>query len=270
MIRNIATAFVALTFSLAIAQQMRLFVQPEGTSVAVPAGYDAQLQFNYDAEIIARQCALPGPPVLAVVGPATAETVARFPATLAAARNCPNIVGLHLYDEYGWSRTGFVPGLHNDEVCAAARATRAAGLFATMTILAEALLRDDFILTCVNDFDGLAFDYYPSIRVAPIDFKGCTVGSNHTVNVAACSARKLRAMGFVGKIGYGYQAFGLTTEPDEVLIHRLIEQRVAIDTAGALGIDLIFPWGLNLGPDQTAREPLRQLSGTLLAPLVTP
>ena len=254
--------------SACMAAPGKIFVQPEGTSIAA-TGYDAQvytmpdgLQFD-----ISVPCNLPGPPVITTIGHPNADTIARFPALLAAVLQCPHIVGIYIIDEYEWNGTSEIVGQYEPQVCAAAHAAHTAGLLVTMSTRADALLSGDFTLSCLRDFDGIAFDYYPSINVWSVPFYGCGLGLNIDVNVVGCSVQRLRSIGYTGKIIYIYQAFRLTTDTD---INILLNQRVAIDSAQALGVDYVAPWGLNLSAGQMENEPIVQLGGTIYAPLVLP
>jgi hypothetical protein len=259
-----------LVSSLSFAQG-HIFVQPYGAPVPVPYGYDAQVYTFPDGTStdISIPCNLPGPPVVITVGSPNAQTIARFPALLAAAKTCPHIIGLDLIDEYGWNGSSYTPGQYAAEVCWAAQATKNAGLMVTFLALGPAVLRDDFIAPpCMSNFDAVTFDYYLSIQPpGPIDTHGCYISSNPTVNAVGCIARKLRQLG-AKQVIYTYQAFGLTYEPDYILYSRLLEQREAINRANELGINYIAPWGLYLSQLQMTLEPLRQLHGTWLEPLV--
>jgi len=247
-----------------------IFVQPEHTPVTVPAGYAAQVYTMLDglSADVSVPCSLPGPPVIITVGHPSADTVARFPALLAAAAACPHIIGLDLSpDEYGSGKSGesgYTPGQYATELCDAARATKATRLLVTFLALGQAVLREDFIMPpCMDVVDGVAFDYYPSIP-APGQ-----ASADHIVGEVASIISKLKALG-ARKVVYVYQAFKLQGESHADLFTRLAWQRLAIDAAGALGADYVAPWGLNLSVQQMAAEPIVQLVGTDLEVLVKP
>jgi len=243
-----------------------IFVQPMHTPVPVPAGYAAQVYTMPDglSADVSVPCSLPGPPVIITVGHPSADTAARFPALIAAAKSCPHIVGVYLIDEYGWSRSGYAPGQYATEICAAAHIAHDAGLLVTFLALGQAVLRNDFVMPpCMDVIDGVAFDYYPSIP-APGQSS-----ADHIVGEVARIISKLQALG-ARKVIYVYQAFKLQGESHADLFTRLALQRLAIDAAGALGADYVAPWGLNLSAQQMAAEPIVQLSGTCDEYLVTP
>lgn len=254
-----------------------ILVHAEGTTASASSeGFAAQILISDEEDARARiaiQCKLEGAPVIAGIGKANQATIDNFWISLEAARLCPKIVGVYLFDEYGWGKEGFSQGKFEKEICAGAKAVRAVGLLSTMTILPDALLRGDFTLGCVNDFDILAIDVYPSIQASQPDFAalGCSLGSNRSLNMVHCSVQKLRnKLGFKGRIVYIYQAFCLTVETEENCRAGLLEQRLAIDNAALLGIDGLSPWGLDLSEKQERNEPLRHLRGTPLEYLVRP
>jgi len=243
-----------------------IFVQPMHTPVPVPAGYAAQVYTMPDglSVDVSVPCSLPGPPVIITVGHPSADTVARFPALVAAVKSCPHIIGVYLIDEYGWSRSGYAPGQYATEICTAAHLAHDAGLLVTFLVLGQAVLRDDFIMPpCMDVVDGVAFDYYPSIT-APGQ-----ASADQIVSEVARIISKLQALG-ARKVVYVYQAFKLQGESHADLFTRLALQRFAVGAAGALGAAYVAPWGLNLSVQQMAAEPIVQLAGTDLEVLVKP
>lgn len=262
------------------------------------AGYASQIQpiVEHDpVQSVRRQAALGGNVIL-WIGGKTDEVVRNFPTLIAEAAKYPNMTHVYLYDELFWSSDLKIEiGLHEDLVLEGARIAHAAGLKTVVTILPDVILDPRFALKDINAFDGISIDVYPSIRISN-DLHGCTVQGNLYEQLLACSVQKLRAMGFVGQIGYIYQAFGLhpansklvsaaahagtisalrkkfsPAQSTDDLQTQLTLQRHAIDNAAALGADAVMPWGLYLGAPEIEREPyLYQLGGTELEWMVRP
>jgi len=110
-----------------------------------------------------------------------------------------------------------------------------------------------------------------STKTSNPSFAGCSIGTNRSINMVNCSVQKLRnKMKFTGRIVLIYQAFCLTTQSEETCKQQLMEQRPAIDSARALGIDGLSPWGLDLSEKQQRLEPIKPTRGTKLEYLVTP
>lgn len=270
----IRTLFLAACLHAQAAPVANVMLQPSDRLVPQSV-YAAQIQpikaKGDIAAFVAQQAALGGPVILWLGDRHDpAAVVQRYPAIIAEARKHPNIKHVYLYDELFWHNGTFAFGLHEREVLEGARLARQAGLQPLVTILPDVILHPTFALD-VNAFDGIAIDVYPSIRPTVPDLGGCRSGINATADLFYCAAQKLRAMGFVGQLGYIYQAFGLAHQSESSLKHQLLEQRAAIDAAADMGASAVMPWGMWLGADELAAEPyLVPLGGTKLERLVRP
>lgn len=203
----------------------------------------------------------------------TKTTLERAPRLMQLAKQHHNIKWVYLYDELFLDKdAGIAIGQHEDEVLQGADMAHAAGLSTIVTILPDVILSDSFKLKNINAFDGISIDVYPSIRLTVPDLKGCSARLNsYTADLFYCSVRKLRNLGFTGKIGLLYQGFALNTLPNDLTIKHLMDQRVMIDNAEALGAFIVSPWGLYLGATEIAAEPyLKPLGGSELEALVRP
>lgn len=296
-----------LSFSLsawaAPAGTIAVLAQPSDR-VESTVGYASQIQpiEEHDPVLSARRQASLGGNVILWIGGKSDEVVRNFPALIAEAAKHANFTHVYLYDELFWNGDTFQIeiGRHEDLVLEGARIAHAAGLKTVVTILPDVILDPAFKLADINAFDGISIDVYPSIRISN-DLHGCQVQGNLYEQLLACSVQKLRGMGFVGQIGYIYQAFGVRTvaaqktmmaqraalglpvitsprakitaapASEQDMANLLMLQRVAIDNAAALGADAVMPWGLYLGLPEIAREPyLYALGGTALEYLVRP
>lgn len=240
------------------AAPLKIMVQPSDRVESV-AGYDAQIQPVTETDpvkSVRQQAKLQGPVILwAGAKQQWAQTVANFPTLITEAAKYPGkFPAVYLYDEAGWcdSLCWFD---HEDTVLQGAALAHSVGIKTVVTILPDVILDPRFNLKDINAFDGISIDVYPSIRPTEPDFKGCKFSNNNLENLFYCAAQKLRAKGFTGKIGYIYQAFGLTGETDAQRIEYLTRQKQAINNAEAMGADFLIPWGGYLGTGELEREP---------------
>ena len=257
------------------AKPLSICMQPGDRIVAIQ-GCDAMSQPVREADpvrSVAIQAQLPGPVVLwAGRKQEMAQAVANFPTLIAESKKYPGKFPMvYLYDEAGWCNTGLCWFDHEDTVLQGAALAKANGMGSLITILPDVILDSHFKMKDINAFAGISIDVYPSIRPTVPDFKGCKFSDNHLENLFYCSAQKLRAHGFTGKIGYIFQGFGLTTDTPDQRTAYLTQQRQAINNASAMGADAVMSWGCHLGAIELAEEPvLVPLCGTQYEGLATP
>lgn len=258
---------MAMFVAIAVhAKPLRICAQPSD-HIESSIGCDAQIQAVDEMDVVksvAMQAALTGPVILWINGK-TEEVVQRFPALIQETlKYVDKFPWVYLYDELFWNGSAYAIeiGRHESEVLEGARIAHAKGLSTVITIMPDVILSPRFALKDINAFDGIAIDVYPSIRPTVPDLNGCRFSDNYLKNLVYCSAQKLRAMGFKGKIGYIYQAFGIDGEDEEVLLKNLLLQREAVQDAELLGASAVMAWGLYLGAPELAKEPIFQFSGT--------
>jgi len=271
-IGRLASMLLCIFLHTAQADPIAVMLHPSDR-IANPSPYSSQIHPIVEADpvrSVQRQAALGGNVIL-WIGSKDQYSVDRLQSMLAEARNHTNITHVYVYDEIGWSPSGFNMSLHRAEIYQASRMVRAAGFKVLVTFLPDVILREDFDWD-VSQFDGISIDVYPSIRPSQPDMRGCHYSAinNYLANLAYCSARKLRDRGFAGQLGYIYQAFGITGESEASLKAGLILQREAVDHADAMGFDAIMPFGMWLGAGEMAREQIYPLGDTKFRRLVQP
>lgn len=225
------------------------------------------------AQAVAIQAALPGPVVLWVGSKDQHDqTVSRFPAMLAEAAKYPGkFPWVYLFDEAGWCADSICAWRDEILVLQGAALAHSYGMRTLLTLLPDVILDPRFTVADINAFDGISIDVYPSIRPTKPDFGTCRFSDNLLENLFYCSVQKLRSAGFVGKIGYIWQGFGLVSDTNEQRMAYLALQRHAINNAVAMGADAVMAFGCYLGTGELLREPyLVPLCGTPYEYLVTP
>lgn len=252
---------------------VKMIVQ-NGTQ-AMP-GFNASANFPRDdadpAASAAEQARAPGDVIL-IMAPIRDTAFTQLDAWLAAARQHPSIRWVYVFDEMCWY--GNLDGCqHADEISAAARRVRAAGLQSVVSIDTGIILSPAFEKVDLGAFDVILVVDYPDAYINQ-DARGCALSVNRLTNLLACSITKLRAKGFAGEVGYVYQAFGiapdgtpLTDQLAAALEADLKAQRETIAAAPALGATWIVAFGLF--PYENLTAPLYAGKGTAIEPLVLP
>jgi len=257
------------------ARPTNVCLQPSDGPVYM-AGCDVSVLTSNKVDVaanVAQQASVPGEMILWAGKKQNWErTVAQFPAIVAESKKYPGKFNwVYLYDEIGWCPTGLCWFDHEDKVLEGAAYARAAGLKTLVTILPDVILDPRFALKNINAYDGINIDVYPSIRPTVPDFGTCRFSGNHLENLFYCASQKLRQQGFTGQIGYIYQGFGLRGESHEHRMAYLMQQRQAIDNAAAMGATAVMAFGVVLGAEEQAAEPiLEPFGGTPYAPWVAP
>ena len=176
-------------------------------------------------------------------------------------RKYANFTHAYVYDELFWTGTGINIGWQEAGVNQSAAVARAAGLKTVVTIIPDIVLSAGFAMTSVNSFDIISLDLYPSLMLTPA--YGGAYSTNGYKQKLYSAMQKLRGMGFVGEFWYIYQAFALHSDPDTITQTYLNQQRDVVNSALAMGIAGIVPWGLYMSAEQIAAEPnLYPLHGT--------
>lgn len=242
--------------------------------VILPApGGAAQSAFPPVAQDAYNQSTL-GPNVMLWVGGKTPAALDRFPGLLYEATKYPNIKSVYVYDEYCWGPNPTItfPCQYETEVHNVARAVKAAGLKSVIVMMPQVILHPGFSSPDINAFSEIGIDIYPGMLLDE-NLWGCHRGVNILEDFLMCSIERLRTLGFTGKIGYVYQAFGLAHRSDSQNFADAAAQRIVIDNAKAGKYDIgeIVPWGMYLGVTERAMEPaLMPLGGTPYEYLVAP
>jgi len=271
----LTSIFLALICGCAASQTPLLAcLQPSDRIVAM-AGCATSAQPVEDADPVvnvAKQAQIPGNVILYVGNKDDAGIVQRYPLMLAEAKKYPGkFTHVYLIDEMFWCNTGVCIGRYEQEVIDAAKLAHDSGFKTVCTFLPDVILDPRFSLQNVNMCDGISIDVYPGIRPTTPNLNGCSSGLNYLGDLLLCSIRKLRSMGFVGDTGYIYQAFGFIDRPVQPQIDDMLQQRLVIDNAAAMGVKYMMPYGLYLGAPELSREPiLYPLGGTPYEYLVRP
>lgn len=163
----------------------------------------------------------------------------------------------YIYDELFWENINNTAqtaiGYNEDAVLEAAKYAQSKNLKPAIVILPNVILDEKFALKEINTYDTIGIDVYPSILVTK-DTGTCKYNDNVLTNLLYCSQKKLRDLGFTGKIWYVYQAFGIKGEDNKVFIDNLNLQKETIADSANF-IDGIAPFGLYLGNDELIKEP---------------
>lgn len=178
-----------------------------------------------------------------------------FPAMLAEAVNHPNIKYVYVYDEVFWNGTAIQMGLDEVAINQAADQAHAAGLQTVITILPDVILDPAFAMTAINKFDVISIDVYPTIRPTSTVGNYPNIYPNILSDLLYSSIQRLRQLGFLGRIWYIYQAFGMHSKTDFELTSAFDLQIETLNACEAMGVEGIVPFGFWLGPDEISREP---------------
>jgi hypothetical protein len=222
---------------------------------------------------VAMQASVPGPMVL---WPGHrrdwARSVVNFPALITEAAKYPGkFPWVTVYDEPGWCNGQLCYWADEALVMQGVALAHAHGIKTLITVMPDVILDPRFAIKNINAFDGIAIDVYPSIRPTVPNFGACRWNDNPVANLFYCAAQKLRALGYVGQIGYMPQGFGMVTDTHAHRMEYLTQQRYVMGNAGAMGADAQMVFGCHLGAPELAAEPvLVPLCGTPYESLVTP
>lgn len=207
-------------------------------NVPAETGFNAaSITTTLSPSSVAQQASFPGD-VMITIGAHQQTSFPDLGQYLTNAASYPNIKWVYLYDELGWTGSGY-DFTTWQQLVTPAQQIQAAGLKVAVTIIPEVVLQPGFTLDFTY-FDVIGLDSYPS---SGIDW---TLGSfqhrNKILNQLINAKNKLDTMGFTKDVWYVYQGFGLQNDPD--LILNLVLQKEAIATVASLGFTGLVCYGM--------------------------